>query len=168
MAAAEHLPDAEPALVHLIQHRFLLSGDEEQNLWLSPVLRRYVYLRQTKLDLAARHWRIAAYFLAEDNPLAAARHLQAAQRWDAAADLLLTAADELVNELHADDLLRGLEAFKRNHLAADQWREVQILAPTYTVSAAATTMRWPRVVPRCAPPTPPLTRRALPADGQAL
>ncbi len=127
MAAAEHLPDAEPALVHLIQHRFLLSGDEEQNLWLSPVLRRYVYLRQTKLDLAARHRRIAAYFLAEDNPLAAARHLQAAQRWDAAADLLLTAADELVNELHADDLLRGLEAFKRNHLAADQWREVQIL-----------------------------------------
>ena len=127
MAEAEHLPDAETALAYLTQHRFLQVGDEAQNLWLSPVLRRYVYLRQSKPDLSARHRRVADYFLAEDNPLAAARHLQAAQRWDAAADLLLDAADELVNELHADNLVRGLDAFKRNHLSADRWREVQIL-----------------------------------------
>jgi tetratricopeptide (TPR) repeat protein len=65
--------------------------------------------------------------LAEHNPLAAARHLQAGQRWDEAAELLLAAADELVNELHADELLRGLDAFKRSQLAAGRWREAQIL-----------------------------------------
>ena len=127
MAAAEHLPAAEPALDYLTEHRFLQVGEEAQNLWLSPVLRRYIYLRQSKTDLAMRHRRVAAHFRAEANPLAAAHHLQAAQRWEEAADLLLDAADELVNELHADELLRGLDAFKRGHLPPDRWREVQIL-----------------------------------------
>ncbi|HXF60829.1 MAG TPA: tetratricopeptide repeat protein [Caldilineaceae bacterium] len=127
MAAAEHLPAADEALDYLTQRRFLLVGDEAQNLYLSPVLRRYIYQRQSRAALLSRHRRAAAYYLAEDAPMMAARHLQAGHRWAEAAALLLARAGELIDELHVDDLVQALNRFQRSHLAQDQWREVQLL-----------------------------------------
>jgi tetratricopeptide (TPR) repeat protein len=126
MAAAEHLPAPEAALDYLTQHRFLQVGDEAQNLWLSPVLRRYIYQRQNRSVLLSRHRRAAAYYQAEDAPLVAARHLQLAQRWTEAANLLLKRADELVDELQVDELVQALGEFERSELPPDEWRAVQL------------------------------------------
>lgn len=127
MAEAEHLTEIDRALDYLIQHRFLQVGEGAQNLWLSPVLRRYIYRRQRKIDLAARHRRAATYFAAEQLPLTTARHLCAAERDAEAADLLLGAAAELVNELHGDELVAVLDGLSRSQLSAPQWRAVQVL-----------------------------------------
>jgi tetratricopeptide (TPR) repeat protein len=127
MAADEHLPNPGDALDYLARHRFLQEGDEAQNLWLSPVLRRYIYARQPKGQLYVRHRRAALYYAAEHEPLPAARHLQGAQRWSEAAALLLDAVDDLLEELEGDDLCTILSVFRDSQLPPDQWREVQIL-----------------------------------------
>jgi tetratricopeptide (TPR) repeat protein len=128
VAAAEHLPASETALDYLTHHRFLQVGEEAQNLWLSPVLRRHLYGRQSRSALLSRHRRAAAYYRVEveQQPLMAARHLQWGQRWGEAADLLLAHAGELVDELQLDELVQALGDFKQNQLSADQWRAVQL------------------------------------------
>lgn len=127
MAAREQLAQTEEALDYLTAHRFLLMGDGALNLWLSPVLQRYVYARQPSAKQRMRHQQVANYYRTELEPLKAAKHLQQAQLWREAATLLFDAADDLVNELQIEELCAALLVFKANYLPSDQWREVQIL-----------------------------------------
>ena len=127
LAANEHLTQTEAALDYLTEHRFLLVGDGALNLWLSPVLRAYVYARQSLARLRLRHQQIAEYYLLEHEPLRAARHFQQAQRWPDAAACLLPAANDLIHELQWDELCNILQTFKANDLPATQWRTIQLL-----------------------------------------
>lgn len=127
MAEAEHIAGVDATLDYLSQHRFVQTDEEGQYLRVAPVLRRFLYERRRKAEQTARHGRAATHFLAEGEPLAAARHLQAGGRWREAADLILRVAPELVNELQADELLQRLNAFRRAHLDAAPWRAVQVL-----------------------------------------
>ena len=127
MAADEYLERAEAALDYLIAERFLLMGDAALNLWLSPVLQKYIYLRQAGAKLRLRHRRAAAYYKQEHNPLRAAFHLQQAQLWAEAAAVLFAAAPDLVNELQIEELCAALLVFKANDCSAEEWRKVQIL-----------------------------------------
>jgi tetratricopeptide (TPR) repeat protein len=127
LAAVERIQEAEAALDYLTQQRFLQVGEEAQNLWLAPVLRRFLYARQPRSALPGRHRRAAAYYSAEAEPLTAARHLIWGQRWQDAAALLLESAEDLVDELQAGDLIQVLEEIRPGSLAPDQQRAVQVL-----------------------------------------
>lgn len=127
LATEERLPHPEQSLDYLTAHRFLLTGDAGANLWLSPVLRSFVYGRQPQARLLARHRLAATYYLEQHEPLKAAQHLQRAHRWPEAATLLLQASDDLLEELQLEELEEALQAFQRGQLSPDLWREVQIL-----------------------------------------
>jgi len=127
LAAREHLSQAELALDYLTAHRFLLMGDGALNLWLSPVLQRYIYARQPNSIQRLRHQQVANYYRAEHESLKAAKHLQRAQQWREAATLLCDAADDLVNELQIAELCAALLMFKATYLPSAQWLELQIL-----------------------------------------
>ena len=51
MAAQEHLSNPTQVLDFVLAHRFLLTGDEGANLWLSPVLREFSYDAGIGLDI---------------------------------------------------------------------------------------------------------------------
>lgn len=127
MAAAENQPRIDHALNYLIRHRFLLTEDAGASLWLSPVLRRFIYDRQPPTVIKRRHQRAAEYYLAQDEPLLAVRHLQQAEKWQAAAVVLLENASELINELQAAEVRLLLQRFSASKLDAEQWRDVQVL-----------------------------------------
>ncbi len=127
MAATEHITQAESALDYVIRHRFLLQGDAGQNLWMSPVLRAYLYQRQPQTRLHTRHRRVAAYYRDAHDALKAARHLQQAHDWSEAASILMDAVVELVNELQVDELCQTLDQFRSTQLPPAQWREIQLL-----------------------------------------
>ncbi len=127
MTTDEHLDQIETALDYLTAQRFLLMGDGARYLWLSPVLQKYVYARQSSANLRRRHQQAGNYYLAEHEPLKAAKHLQQAQSWEDAVTVLLRAADDLVNELQIEELCTALLVFKPHSISAAQWREVQIL-----------------------------------------
>ncbi|NJN83215.1 MAG: tetratricopeptide repeat protein, partial [Caldilineaceae bacterium] len=127
MAAEERLVDVKETLARLTARRFLLIGDGGLNLWLSPVLRTYVYARQEQPHRRQRHLQVARYYRGQAEWLQAARHFQRAGRQKEAARLLLTEADELINELQLDELCETILEFKRGQLDAELWVAIQIL-----------------------------------------
>lgn len=127
MAAFERLLEVDDGLSYLTNQRLLLLGDEDTNLWLSPVLRSYVYRRQSQRLRQQRHRQIANYYEQLEDPLKAAEHWQKGGQWATAAEVLLYAADDLINELQINELCEALLDFKPHHLDDSQWREVQLL-----------------------------------------
>lgn len=127
LADQEQLMGVERALDYLINGRFLQSSDGGRHLWLSPILQHYIYSRQPPGKLRSRHQFAAAHAQADHNPLLAARHLQQAHQWTRAAQILTTAADDLINELQVDELCILLVRFKREHLADALWCQVHTL-----------------------------------------
>jgi tetratricopeptide (TPR) repeat protein len=123
----ERLHSPATLLSTLIIERFLLTGDEGQSLWLSPVLRRYVYELQSQEDRRQRHRRIAAYYEAEGDALRAARHWQQANENARAVRVLLPAAPELIHELQVKALTDLLQRFEARGLEESQWYRVQLL-----------------------------------------
>lgn len=127
MAEAEEIAQADKLLEALILQRFLLTGDEDAKLWLSPTLRIYIYARQPKAELPRRHRRAAVYYDAQHDSLQAARHWQRAKQPERALTLLFAAADDLVNEFQMGALLHALNQFEEQTLMPEQWRDLQIL-----------------------------------------
>ena len=127
LAAHEHLHAPEPLLTTLIAQRYLLTGDEGQSLWLSPILRRYVYELQTKEDLRQRHRWIAAYYEEQADALRAARHWRRADEDARAIRVLMPAVPELLHELQVKELVEFLQQVEPRRLAAAQRYAVQLL-----------------------------------------
>ena len=127
MAAIENYQRLEHALDYLVRHRFLLTEDAGSSLWLSPVLRRFIYARQPLALAKRRHQRAADYYTEQDEPLLAVRHLQQAENWATAATMLLASASELISELQSTELRLLLQRFPISKLAPAQWRDIQIL-----------------------------------------
>ncbi len=117
----------DAVLDDLIGQRFLLTGDQGANLWLSPVLRSYVYEHQSKLALQRYHRIAATYYEKQGVTLLTARHWQRAKQDDRAARLLLVAANDLVHELQVKELCELLKQLDRQQLAGEQWYDVQVL-----------------------------------------
>ncbi len=126
MAQEERITHAQAGLEHLTQRRLLLGSDSGE-LWLSPVLREYVYARQSPDALRRRHRLVAQHWEQAGEPLRAAIHWQQARQWRRAATLLQAAAEELINELQIDELQSALARFPAGSLPPEQWQAVQIL-----------------------------------------
>ncbi|MBW7885530.1 MAG: tetratricopeptide repeat protein, partial [Caldilineaceae bacterium] len=126
LAQAENIRGVGVALDFLTGHRFLLTGDEGNNLWLCPALRDYIYQHEARTQLRLRHQRAARHYLAEGQTLAAGRHLQQASQWEEAAAVLLDSAGELLEDLQADELRSALEHFPAGRLADQTWSRVQM------------------------------------------
>ncbi|MEZ4830406.1 MAG: tetratricopeptide repeat protein [Caldilineaceae bacterium] len=167
LAAEERLTDAEAGLGYLSTRRFLLSGDEGASLWISPVLRAYVYSHQPRREQQRRHRQVARDYEQQGDALSAAQHRQLAGEWPRAAEILLSASEALVNELQFDELREALGQFRRD-VVRGQWREIQILLAD--LCARRSTRRGAAGVSPCAQRRR-RSRRAgacLPAHGQAL
>lgn len=127
MAQQEQLSHVESGLNHLIAHRYLQTDHESESLWLSPVLRTYVYTRQSREKALNRHRKAAEYFAHHQEVLRAARHYISAQRWSQAAEILLTCAHELIHELELDELYEVLQLFENADLAGEPLRGINWL-----------------------------------------
>lgn len=127
MAEEEQIERADKLLEFLLIQRFLLTGDEDASLWLSPTLRAYIYARQPKAVLPRRHRQAALYYAAQQNPLQTADHWQRARQPERAIAVLFQAADELVNEFQIGELIQALNQFGEQTLPPEQWRDLQIL-----------------------------------------
>ena len=106
-------------LNRLVQSRYLISDDDEATLWLSPMLRNYVYAQQSAAMKRTRHERIARHYAVgaaghSIAPLLAAHHFLEAGRQSQAAEVLLAAADELIEELEIDDLRAALQRLQES------------------------------------------------------
>ncbi len=123
----ERLKSPALLLSSLITQRYLLTGDEGQSLWLSPVLRRYVYELQAKEDCRQRHRWIASYYEAENNALTAARHWQRANEDARSIRVLMPAVPYLIHELQGKELVELLQQIEARRLEDDQWYAVQLL-----------------------------------------
>lgn len=123
----------EPVAVidRLVAARYLLAGDGA-TLWLSPVLRRFLYARETPERRRVRHHRIGAYYRDQGDTLRAVYHLQQAQDDSAAAALLLDDARDLLYEADGDELAATLARFDRAALGPEPWYRLQtLLADVY-------------------------------------
>lgn len=127
LAADERLIHVDTALNQLIGLRLLLSDEDGAELWLSPVLRSYLYERLPAEPLRRRHELIARAYAASSDALAAADHWRRAGRWAEAAETLVAAAFDLVNELQISELHAALLHFRPGQLPPAQWRDLQVL-----------------------------------------
>ncbi|MBC8076744.1 MAG: tetratricopeptide repeat protein [Chloroflexales bacterium] len=127
LAAEERVAGVEAALSSLTTRRFLLADSSGSELWLSPVLRSYLYERQLVGPRQRQHQFVANYYDSAGDALKAAAHWQRGEQWPRAASTLLAAAAELVNELEIGELRDALLQFKADQLPVEQWREVQLL-----------------------------------------
>lgn len=127
LAEAEGLMDASHTLGGLVTRRYLLSGDDDANLWLSPALRDYIYAQQQPAALRQRHGRIARYYARSGDALPAAHHLHAAGQYADAADTLLDAAQGLIEELQIDELIPLVQHFQPGQLDDERWCALQML-----------------------------------------
>lgn len=127
MARTERVESAVNVLDELTANRYLLMGDGGINLWLSPVLQRFVYARQPIAQLRSRHLAAVAFYRREEDVLRAVEHLCHAQEWSMAATLLLDVAEELVNDLQIEELMIALHRFKAEQIEVSQWCAVQTL-----------------------------------------
>ena len=127
ITAQERIHSPASLLATLIDQRYLLTGDERQNLWLSPVLRGYVYDLQPKEERRLRHRWIAAHYESEGDLLRAARHWQRAEEDSRAIRVLMPAAPTLIHELQGKDLIDLLQRIEARRLDAEQWYSVQLL-----------------------------------------
>jgi tetratricopeptide (TPR) repeat protein len=127
MTVYERLHSPEVLLNNLIAQRYLLTGDEGQSLWLSPVLRRHVYEIQPKEESRQRHRWIASYYEEDGDALRAACHWQSANEDGRAMRVLMPAAPALIDELQVQELIETLQQMEAKRLESDQWYEVQLL-----------------------------------------
>ncbi len=127
MAADEQLSGVEAALNYLIAQRFLLTGNDGSEFWISPVLQSYVYQQQQGARRKRRHQQVGRFFAANGDPIGAAQHQQRAECWPEAAAILLHHAPELMDEMQLDELREPLLRFKAGQLSDADWREIQIL-----------------------------------------
>ncbi|MCB9160258.1 MAG: tetratricopeptide repeat protein [Caldilineaceae bacterium] len=133
LAADEGVREPVAAIERLVAARDLLAGDDA-TLWLSPVLRRFLYQRETPERRRVRHHRIGAYYRAEGDTLRAVYHLQQARDDSAAAALLLADARDLLYEADGDELAATLARFDRAAITPRQWCRLQVLlADVYRV-----------------------------------
>lgn len=123
LARHEGIPRADAALDEVIAQRYLLTGDGGANLWLAPPLRAHLYARQPARDMQQRHRLIASADEAQSGRLLSAiRHHQRGGQDERAARLLLSAVDELLQEVPPDALIEVLQAFATRQLdAGDQY-----------------------------------------------
>ncbi len=126
MMQQEQISHPAATLDTLTTQRFLLTGDEETNLWLAPILRAYIYERQSKADCQRRHRLAAAYYEAQAAPLLAARHWQRAQQDARAVRVLLPVVDELIHDLQTKELIEFFQQLEPKRLVDDQWYAVQL------------------------------------------
>lgn len=127
MAEDESIARAGAAVDALVARRYLLMGDDEANLWLSPVLRAYLYARQPAEALHRRHRAAAAHGDRRAAPLSAAYHWRRAGQSARSTRILFEAAEELIHELQISELIEALSQFDARSLATERWVEVQIL-----------------------------------------
>jgi tetratricopeptide (TPR) repeat protein len=127
MAAQERLSHPVRALDTLIAQRFLLIGDNGASLWLSPVLRAYVYARESRADRPPRHRWVASYYERQGDVLRAARHWQHAEQDARAVRILLPAVDALMHDLQGKELINLLAQMEASRLENGQWYAVQLL-----------------------------------------
>ncbi len=127
LAEAEGIPEATRALERLVNRRYLLSGDDDANLWLSPVLRDYIYAQQQPSATRRRHERIARYYISQGESLQAAHHLHASGQYAGAADILLHAAQGLIEELQINELIAMAGRFQPGELDDRRWCAIQML-----------------------------------------
>lgn len=138
LASAENLPAPERVLDALIQHRCILTGDAGASLWMSPVLRNYIYHREDRAQLRTRHERVASYFARRGLTLDAAHHLRLAERWEAAADQLLAQAVNLTSELPSETLRTEVAAVLVGHLDDSRRYRLQVWLSDLYAEAGAT------------------------------
>lgn len=127
MADGERISNPAALLDELIRQRFLLTGDEGANLWLSPVLRAYVYERQAKAASQRRHRQIATYYEDQGDLLPAARHWQRAGQDARAVRVLLPVAEDLIHELQTKELIEFFQHIDYKQLTDDQRYTVHVL-----------------------------------------
>ena len=127
MAVAERLDDPAKTLDMLTGNRYLLMGDGGSNLWLSPVLQRFVYARQIAGQRRQRHLAAAHFYRGSDEVLNAAVHYRHAEEWATATTLLLDAAPLLIDDLQTEELLVALALFTIEQMPATLWCELQLL-----------------------------------------
>jgi tetratricopeptide (TPR) repeat protein len=126
IVTSEPLVNVESSLRYLTTQRFLLTGDDGASLGLSRVLQSYMYHRLPKDRLQRIHYASAKYYAAIDEPLKAAEYWQKAGYWAEAANVLFAASNDLVNELHINELRDALLRFKASYVPAELWRDIQI------------------------------------------
>lgn len=124
VADAERVENAEAVLHELAAARLLLGGDGGASLWMSAPLRAGVVALQPAGAQVRRHAVAARLRAARHEPAAAARHWQAAGRWEEAAALLLGAAAQPGGDAAAD--AAALRAFPRGALPAATWCALQL------------------------------------------
>lgn len=122
----EGLPEPVVVINRLVAARYLLAGDGD-TLWLSPVLRRFLYQRDEPDRRRLRHARIGEFYRVQGDTLRAVFHLQQARHDSAAATLLLQDARDLLYEADGDELTAALGRFDRNALTPSQWYQLQSL-----------------------------------------
>lgn len=127
LAEAEQMRLPVAVVDALVEERFILTGDEGHNLWLSPILRAYLYQHEEQSRLRMRHERVAAYLANQHEMLAAAHHYRLAGQWHAAADLLLADAAELASDPQSATVRAELAAFPSSALDDERWRRIQTL-----------------------------------------
>ncbi len=127
LAEAEQVRSPAAAVDVLIEDRFILTGDDGQSLWLSPVLRTYLYQHEAQPRLRLRHERAAAYFVDQHELFTAAHHFRLAGQGQAAADLLLANITELAAESQPAVLRAELSALSAGALDDERWRRIQLL-----------------------------------------
>ena len=134
LATAETVRTPDAVLDALIQERILLTGDAGASLWIAPALRTYIYQRETRAQVRVRHDRVATYFTTRDQALDAAHHLRLAERWEAAADRLLAAAD-LPHDAPPGVLRAELTALLAGRLDAARRYRLQVWASDLCAAA---------------------------------
>jgi tetratricopeptide (TPR) repeat protein len=120
LAARETLVQADAVLDAVIAQRFLLTGDGGANLWLAPPLRAHLYTRQPIREMQQRHRLIAAADEAQGRVLSAVRHHQRGGQDERAARLLLTAIDDLREEILPGALIEVIQALAMRRLDAGE------------------------------------------------
>ena len=130
LAKADGIAQSEVELAYLTDHRYILTGDEGQDLLLSTVLRDHIGLifrQQRRHAVTAWHERAARYYEQNSQSLKTAQHWQRAGRWTQAATVLLRHSADLMDEEQVVTLRTLLAAFPSSKLGPEQWREVQFL-----------------------------------------
>lgn len=131
MGRADGLIAPLRVLRFLTLHRYLQSGDDGRNLWVSETLRDYIYRLQASDDLVRRHRRAALFYQTQDRPLTYAWHLYLAGSYAEAARVVLASAEDLLDALYVDDLAALLMRFDASQVP-DSWFALQrLLADLY-------------------------------------
>ncbi len=127
MASREDLPYIQTAHEHLLTQRLLQPREGGHELMIPPAIQMYVHARQPEGILTRRHQWAAGFYLEQGRPIEIAWHLKMGGRCAEAVDVLLEAADGLVDSLELEVLRDALFDFTVQQLDVTRWYDVQIL-----------------------------------------